>query len=185
MTEETFRGEPLRLALLSLSALCVLAFAVAVATAIGDYDIPLRTVFLSITNKLGLSSAPLSRIEESVVWNLRLSRALVAALCGAGLAICGAILQSLLRNPLAEPFVLRVSAGASTGAVSVIILGIGAGMVSLSLGATLSSRSRLMTSAAEVAIFSNRAGRDPGPNSWKRLGRAGGVGWRRKDMRTS
>ena len=158
MTEETFRGEPLRLALLSLSALCVLAFAVAVATAIGDYDIPLRTVFLSITNKLGLSSAPLSRIEESVVWNLRLSRALVAALCGAGLAICGAILQSLLRNPLAEPFVLGVSAGASTGAVAVIILGIGAGMVSLSLGAFVGA----FAAFGFVALLSNGTTTGPG-----------------------
>ncbi|KUP91513.1 iron chelate uptake ABC transporter family permease subunit [Tritonibacter horizontis] len=66
--------------------------------------------------------------------NLRLSRALVAALAGAGLAMCGAILQALLRNSLAEPFVLGVSAGASTGAVCVIVLGVGAGSLSLSLG---------------------------------------------------
>jgi ABC-type Fe3+-siderophore transport system permease subunit len=53
-----------------------------------------------------------------VIWDFRLSRALVAACCGAGLAICGAVLQSLLKNALAEPYVLGVSAGASTGAVS-------------------------------------------------------------------
>jgi iron complex transport system permease protein len=64
-----------------------------------------------------------------------LSRALVAAFCGAGLALSGAILQSLLRNPLAEPYVLGISAGASTGAVAVVILGLGAGALSLSAGA--------------------------------------------------
>ena len=48
--------------------------------------------------------------------------------------------------------------------------------LSLSEGATLSSRSRLITSAAELAIFSKIAGRDPGPKSWHRLGRAGAVG---------
>lgn len=59
----------------------------------------------------------------------------MAACCGAGLAICGAVLQSLLKNALAEPYVLGVSAGASTGAVSVVVLGMGTGAVSLSAGA--------------------------------------------------
>ena len=97
--------------------------------------IPLRTVALAVTNQFGWTSAEISRIQASVIWDLRLSRALVAALCGAGLAMCGAILQSLLRNALAEPYVLGISAGASTGAVAVIILGVGAGAVSLSMGA--------------------------------------------------
>ncbi len=61
----------------------------------------------------------------------RLSRALVAACCGAGLAICGVVLQSLLKNALAEPYVLGVSAGASTGAVSIVVLGLGAGAIPL------------------------------------------------------
>src|SRR5210317_2112095 len=56
--------------------------------------------------------------------------------------------------------------------------------LSLSDGATESSRSRLMTSAELAAIFSKMAGRDPGPNSWQRFGRATGVGWIRNDMRT-
>lgn len=148
----------LRLALLLLLSGIVLICAVAAATAIGDYNIPVRTVFLTVTNQIGLTDADLPRIEESVVWNLRLSRSLVAALCGAGLAICGAILQALLRNPLAEPFVLGVSAGASTGAVCVIVLGIGAGAVSLSLGAFVGAFSAF----ALVALLSN--GATSGPN---------------------
>jgi iron complex transport system permease protein len=62
-------------------------------------------------------------------------RTLLAAVCGAGLALCGAVMQSLLRNPLADPFVLGVSSGASTGAVAVVVLGVGGGAVSLSAGA--------------------------------------------------
>ena len=148
----------LRLALLLLLSGIVLIGAVAAATAIGDYNISVRTVFLTVTNQIGLTDADLPRIEESVVWNLRLSRSLVAALCGSGLAICGAILQALLRNPLAEPFVLGVSAGASTGAVCVIVLGIGAGAVSLSLGAFVGAFSAF----ALVALLSN--GATSGPN---------------------
>jgi hypothetical protein len=52
----------------------------------------------------------------------------------------------------------------------------------LSDGATESSKSRLITSAALAAIFSKIAGRDPGPNNWQRFGRATGVGWMRNDM---
>jgi len=156
-TAETERGT-FGLALLLTFGLVALAFAIAVATAIGDYSIGLGTVFLAVTNGLGLTGAEISPIEQSVVWNLRLSRALVAALAGAGLSICGAILQALLRNALAEPFVLGVSAGASTGAVSVIVLGVGAGGLSLSLGAFAGAFSAF----ALVALLSN--GATSGPN---------------------
>jgi iron complex transport system permease protein len=151
-------GAGYRLALLLILSLAVLALAIAAATAIGDYNIPLATVFHTVTNRIGLTAVELPRIEESVVWNLRLSRGLVAALCGAGLAICGTILQALLRNALAEPFVLGVSAGASTGAVCVIVLGIGAGAVSLSLGAFAGA----FAAFAVVALLSN--GATSGPN---------------------
>ena len=61
--------------------------------------------------------------------------ALMAACLGGGLAVAGAVLQALLCNPLAEPYVLGISAGASTGAVMVVVLGLGGGLVSLSGGA--------------------------------------------------
>lgn len=122
--------------LLLLSALLLLC-AIAIATGIGEISIPLQTTFLALTNKIGWTSVALNPIHENVIWEYRLSRALVAAFCGGGLALCGVILQSLLRNPLAEPYVLGVSAGASTGAASFIILGLGSGVLSLSAGAFL------------------------------------------------
>lgn len=158
MASDAPEGGAGRLALFLCLSLIVLAFTVATATAIGDYNISLKTVFLSVTNELGLTGADIAPIEQSVVWNLRLSRALVAALAGAGLAICGAILQALLRNALAEPFVLGVSAGASTGAVCVIVLGIGAGGLSLSLGAFAGA----FAAFTLVALLSN--GATSGPN---------------------
>ncbi|MCG7622510.1 FecCD family ABC transporter permease [Epibacterium sp. Ofav1-8] len=158
MASDASEGEAARLTLFLCLSLVVLVFVVAAAAAIGDYNIGLDTVFLSVTNELGLTGADIAQIEQSVVWNLRLSRALVAALAGAGLAICGAILQALLRNALAEPFVLGVSAGASTGAVCVIVLGLGAGSLSLSLGAF----SGAFAAFALVALLSN--GATSGPN---------------------
>ncbi|QYD23546.1 iron ABC transporter permease [Klebsiella quasipneumoniae] len=116
-------------------AVFALALVIAVGVSVGELPIPLHNVFYAISNKTGLTAVPLNRIYESVIWDFRLSRALVAACCGAGLAICGAVLQSLLKNALAEPYVLGVSAGASTGAVSIVVLGLGTGAISLSAGA--------------------------------------------------
>ncbi|SQC12419.1 ABC transporter permease [Klebsiella pneumoniae] len=92
-------------------AAIVLALVIAVGVSVGELAIPLQNVFYAISNRTGLTAEPLNRIYESVIWDFRLSRALVAACCGAGLAICGVVLQSLLKNALAEPYVLGVSAG--------------------------------------------------------------------------
>ncbi|HHH3820951.1 TPA: FecCD family ABC transporter permease [Klebsiella pneumoniae] len=132
-----------------LLAVIVLALVIAVGVSVGELAIPLQNVFYAISNRTGLTAEPLNRIYESVIWDFRLSRALVAACCGAGLAICGVVLQSLLKNALAEPYVLGVSAGASTGAVSIVVLGLGAGAISLSAGA--------FAAFAFVALLTNGA----------------------------
>ncbi|KMM85278.1 iron complex transport system permease protein [Pseudomonas taetrolens] len=111
--------------------LCMLLAGVA----IGETAIEPRVVLQVLANKLWSAGHVLDPIDEGIVWNYRLTRALVAAACGAGLATCGVILQSLLRNPLADPYLLGISAGASTGAVLVALLGLGAGAISLSVGA--------------------------------------------------
>lgn len=103
------------------------------AMVVGEIRIPLKTVAEVLGHHLFGLAAPENRIQASVVWEYRLSRAVVAACCGAALA--GAVLQALLRNPLAEPYVLGISAGASTGAVAVIVSGIGGGLIGLSTGA--------------------------------------------------
>jgi len=66
--------------------------------------------------------------SETILWRLRLPRALLAAAVGAALATAGAIFQGLFRNPLADPFVVGVSGGAALGAVTAIILGLTAGI---------------------------------------------------------
>ena len=123
------------LGLFFIIASVLLVVVIAAGTGIGEMSIPLATTFAAVTNRLGWTAADLPRIQESVIWDYRLSRAMVAACCGAGLALSGAVLQSLLRNALAEPYVLGISAGASTGAVAIIVLGVGAGTISLSVGA--------------------------------------------------
>ncbi|MGG8406893.1 FecCD family ABC transporter permease [Streptomyces sp. 12297] len=64
----------------------------------------------------------------AIVWDVRMPRVLLGAVVGAGLAVAGTVLQALVRNQLADPFLLGASSGASAGAVAVIVLGAGAGI---------------------------------------------------------
>ncbi|GHP18016.1 ABC transporter permease [Rhodococcus sp. NKCM2511] len=108
---------------------------IGVAVTIGPANVSVPDVYRVILTHMGIGSSGVGRIQDGIVWELRLPRTLLAAVCGAGLALCGAIMQSLLRNPLADPFVLGISSGASTGAVLVAVLGVGGGALSLSTGA--------------------------------------------------
>ncbi|TQN28617.1 iron complex transport system permease protein [Haloactinospora alba] len=118
----------------TVSGVALIALSIAVTITIGPAGISVSEVASVIVARLGGSESGMSVIREGIVWDLRLPRTLLAALCGAGLGMCGAVMQSLLRNPLADPFVLGVSSGASTGAVLVVIVGVG-GTLSLSVGA--------------------------------------------------
>lgn len=95
----------------------VFVAAVLFALATGDASVSLPDIVATFR---GLADAQ----TRFIILELRLPRTLVAALVGASLAGAGAIFQSLLRNPLADPFVLGISGGAATGAVLVITAGI-------------------------------------------------------------
>ncbi len=122
------------LVLLVTTGMAGVVLSIAAAVTIGPAELGLRDVYAVFAQHLWHSDREVTMIEDGIVWELRLPRALLAAICGAGLAICGAILQSLMRNPLADPFMLGISSGASTGAVLVVVTGLG-GALSLSGGA--------------------------------------------------
>jgi iron complex transport system permease protein len=75
---------------------------------------------------MGAVHVPLSEMRGSRIIELRLARILLGAIAGAGLSVAGVIFQSLLRNPLAEPYVLGVSSGSGLGAALAILLGMNA-----------------------------------------------------------
>jgi iron complex transport system permease protein len=142
----------------ALLALALLLAAVLAGVAIGETAISPTVVLQVLANKLWGAGYVLDPIDEGVVWNYRLTRALVAAACGAGLATCGVILQSLLRNPLADPYLLGISAGASTGAVLVALIGVGGGSISLSAGAFVGA----MAAFALVILLARASGSSSG-----------------------
>ncbi|MGQ0560914.1 MAG: FecCD family ABC transporter permease [Gemmatimonadota bacterium] len=104
------RTPPVAALLSALTALAAIVFSLAVGAA----DLPVARVVAAV---LGRGSV----IEHSIVLELRLPRALLAALAGGGLALSGAVFQAMLRNPLADPYVLGVSSGAALGAVSATV----------------------------------------------------------------
>lgn len=108
----------------TVAALLILAVSLAVAVGIGSVSVPVDRVVDVVLRRLSLSAADVTRLEDQIVWQLRLPRALGAAAVGAALAGCGAVLQSLTRNDLADPYLLGIASGAQVGAVTVVVLGV-------------------------------------------------------------
>jgi iron complex transport system permease protein len=102
----------------------VLIASIVLAVTFGPADLTFADVWASIAGHLGLGESPLSLLRDGIVWELRLPRVLTAACVGAGLALSGAVMQALTRNPLADPYLLGLSSGASLGAVAVLLLGL-------------------------------------------------------------
>ncbi len=87
--------------------------------AVGAVNIPIRDVWAALTG------GNCSRATEKIVLNIRLIKAIVALLAGAALSVSGLQMQTLFRNPLAGPYVLGISSGASLGVALVVLAGIG------------------------------------------------------------
>lgn len=90
---------------------------------VGSVNIPLKDTVTALWNSLWSMEIP-TGISKSIILNVRLPRVLNVALVGAALSLCGAAMQGLLRNPLADGSTLGVSSGASLGAVLALALGI-------------------------------------------------------------
>jgi len=121
-----------RRAFLILSALLLLA------VASGLVALMAGSVALAPGEVLASLFGSAETLAGEVVLNLRLPRALVAFACGGLLALAGSLMQVLLRNPLADPYVLGISGGAGVGALSAILLGLaGIGVDALALTGAL------------------------------------------------
>lgn len=94
-----------------------------------EWPMVVRVLAVKLVPAGWLDLPAITRADEAIVWLLRVPRVLVAAIVGAGLATAGAIMQSLFRNPLAEPSLTGVGPGAVLGAVAVFVSGWGAASV--------------------------------------------------------
>ncbi|MBX9393016.1 iron ABC transporter permease [Streptomyces sp. TRM72054] len=110
--------------LLTIGLVAVLLALVPLAAGIGAYPVPVGDVLSSVQHKAGLGGTELDRVAESVLWNVRFPRIVLALLVGASLGCAGALMQGVFGNPLAEPGTIGVSLGAAVGAVAAIALGL-------------------------------------------------------------
>ena len=106
----------------------VLAVAILWGLSVGTVQFSLSQIFNIVMNQFSSPLAiddPLNGPEQTIIWLLRMPRLLMAAIIGAGLAVSGVIMQAIVKNPLADPYILGISSGASLGATVAILFGIG------------------------------------------------------------
>lgn len=107
----------------------LLVFSVLAAIAFGNADISINEVYSVILYEIfhidNLKEFGEGAVHD-VVWLIRMPRVLLALAVGMGLSVCGVVMQAIVKNPLADPYVLGISSGASLGATLAIVLGMGA-----------------------------------------------------------
>ena len=116
----------------------VLLISILFASAFGAVSVPITDIIKMAAHKFGLFNIPVTwrAADETIIFQLRFPRVVGAALVGAGLSSAGVIFQGLLRNPLADPYIIGTSAGAAFGATIAMMLPVsfallGFGLVSL------------------------------------------------------
>lgn len=136
------------------AAIAALFIAVTLGIAIGSVPIHPVSVWEIIIGRFTGQHEPSA--HDQIVWNLRFPRVILAAASGSVLAIAGAVMQILVRNPLADPFLLGVSSGASVGATAVLLFGAfgSIGLWALSAGAGIGA---LIATAAVYMVAKSGA----------------------------
>ncbi|WP_440694126.1 FecCD family ABC transporter permease [Clavibacter nebraskensis] len=136
----------------------------AVAMGVGSVSVsPLHVAQVVLHHALGTDAlGGADAIDDQIVWEYRAPRVLLALVTGAALALAGTVLQTLIRNPLADPFVLGIASGASLGAVAALVVGASAAGLLATLGVTGAAFAGALGTLALVLALGRRGGRvDP------------------------
>lgn len=142
-----------------MAASILLVAAILIGISIGTVTVPIGDIVKIIGSRLfNISHVNVDPMYTTIVWNIRFPRVVLAGLVGASLAIAGAAFQGLLKNPLADPYTLGVSSGASVGAVLTIFLHISIPVIGSYTLPFLSILFALITIIA-VLIFAKRIDR--------------------------
>nr|CTQ89320.1 ABC transporter (iron.B12.siderophore.hemin), permease component [Kibdelosporangium sp. MJ126-NF4] len=133
-------AERVRLVPVLLTLSVALVVSIAAGIALGPTVIPVGEVLRYLGAALTGGTITADELSSyTIVWEVRTPRVLLAVLVGAGLSVVGVVIQALVRNALADPFVLGISSGASVGATAVVVFGVFAslGVYALSAAAFL------------------------------------------------
>ncbi len=144
----------------SFLLLAVLILSLGFAVNLGSVDISLKDIYSTILYKLfgvGDSEVLASGAIHDVIWLIRLPRIILAIAVGIGLSVVGIVIQAIVKNPLADPYILGISSGASLGATMAVMLGIGSVFGANAIG--VSGFIGAFTVSILVLIIANIGGR--------------------------
>ena len=144
-----------------LALLVLLGFSILAAVSFGTMSIPMGDVYRVIVHELFGWGDPAVWGRggvHDVVWLIRLPRLVLAVGVGMGLSVCGVVMQAIVKNPLADPYVLGVSSGAYLGAVLAMLLGVGTSVFGGSAMGVLGCAGAFLVSLGVMAL-ANLGGR--------------------------
>ncbi|MFN8519013.1 MAG: iron chelate uptake ABC transporter family permease subunit [Chloroflexota bacterium] len=139
--------------IVAVAGLVALAVAMVAGLLLGNVSLPLGDTLGVLGHRLlGLPAGTWAASTETIVMELRLPRVLAALTVGAGLGISGAVLQGLLRNPLADPYVLGTASGAALGAAVGVLLPVQAVLLGFGIANVLAFAGALVAVALVVRM---------------------------------
>lgn len=142
--------------ILGIALILALVCSIVVAVIVGATDVSLSAALEGINTTL--TGHATDDVDTQIIGQVRFPRAVLGAIVGAGLGTCGVITQSLLRNPLGDPYILGISSGASTGAATVIVFGASSSILS-ALGITIGAFLGALISIFLVTLLASAGGR--------------------------
>ncbi|GAX46578.1 FecCD family ABC transporter permease [Pseudolactococcus reticulitermitis] len=143
--------------------LMMITLSVIVSVSNGQADISFWDVGRILVNKMSqgtigeIKDLPVSSVN--IIWFIRMPRILLAIFVGLGLALCGTVMQAVVQNPLADPYILGISSGSSLGATFAILIGFGSGSFLSQFGIGLGAFAGAMIATLSVLMLSNIGGR--------------------------
>lgn len=111
-----------------IALVIILILSIIVSVSVGQVSIPINQSYQILIGKLTglqISNSDQLKMFEDIIWQIRLPRVLLAMIAGVGLTLCGVVMQASVQNPLADPYILGISSGASLGATFSIMIGFG------------------------------------------------------------
>ncbi|MCO7175388.1 FecCD family ABC transporter permease [Sporolactobacillus kofuensis] len=147
-----------------LLLLFLIAISAIYSVSIGQVHIPfnrsMNILLHVLTNgKLGSSDAVGNQSYFTIIYQIRMPRVIFALLIGMGLSLCGAVMQAVVQNPLADPYIIGISSGASLGATIAILVGFGASAFFANFGIAFGAFIGAVVTSAAVLLLSSIGGK--------------------------
>lgn len=144
--------------------LCAIILSAVYSVSVGQVSIPfsqsMDIVLHALSNgKLGSLVNIDSESYLNIILQVRMPRVIFALLIGIGLSLCGAVMQAVVQNPLADPYILGISSGASLGATFAILIGFGSGTFLSQFGVAFSAFAGAMVTTVGVLVLSSIGGK--------------------------